>query len=72
MDPSENELATLEFIHLFVEILDKFFGSVCELDIVYYFYKVYAILDDILLGGEIIETSRSGVVKKQRELEFYE
>lgn len=29
----QNELAVLEFIHCFVEVLDKHFGQVCELDI---------------------------------------
>eukprot|EP00983_Pelagomonas_calceolata_P014872 471865-Pelagomonas_calceolata.AAC.1 len=29
----QNELAMLEFIHCFVEVLDKHFGQVCELDI---------------------------------------
>ncbi len=29
----QNELAILEFIHCFVEVLDKHFGQVCELDI---------------------------------------
>jgi hypothetical protein len=57
---------------LFVEILDKYFGSVCELDVVYNFYKIYAIIDDIMIGGEIIETSKNSVIKKQRELEFYD
>ena len=62
----------MEFIHLFVETLDKFFGSVCELDVVYNFYKVYAILDELVIGGEIIETCKEKVVKKQREMEFYD
>jgi hypothetical protein len=30
---SQNELAMLELIHCFVEVLDKHFGQVCELDI---------------------------------------
>lgn len=30
---AQNELAMLEFIHCFVEVLDKHFGQVCELDI---------------------------------------
>jgi len=29
----QNELAVLELIHCFVEVLDKHFGQVCELDI---------------------------------------
>jgi hypothetical protein len=57
---------------LFVEILDKYFGSVCELDVVYNFYKVYGVIDDLVLGGEIIETSKALVVRKQRELELFD
>jgi hypothetical protein len=30
----------LKFIHLFVEVLDQYFGNVCELDIVFNFHKV--------------------------------
>jgi hypothetical protein len=33
-------LAYLEAIHFFVEVLDSFFGNVCELDLVFNFYKV--------------------------------
>ena len=86
IDSEENELSILEvsniiiiyiylisqFIHLFVEILDKYFGSVCELDVVYNFYKVYGIIDDMILGGELIETSKNNLIKRQRELEYYD
>ena len=40
VDANDNELACLEAIHLFVEVLDAFFGNVCELDLVFNFYKV--------------------------------
>jgi hypothetical protein len=36
---TENELACLEAIHLFVEILDTYFSHVCELDLVWHFHK---------------------------------
>ena len=72
IDYNDNELASLELIHLFVEIMDKFFGSVCELDVVYNFYKAYTILDEIIIGGEIVETSIKSVIKKLKELEVYE
>ena len=61
VDSLENELGCLELIHLFVEILDKYFGSVCELDVVYNFYKVYAVLDELIIGGEVIETSKTAI-----------
>ena len=40
VDINDNELAYLEAIHLFVETLDSFFQNVCELDLVFNFYKV--------------------------------
>eukprot|EP00878_Enallax_costatus_P044024 GHUV01052170.1.p1 GENE.GHUV01052170.1~~GHUV01052170.1.p1 ORF type:complete len:101 (-),score=20.96 GHUV01052170.1:132-434(-) len=40
IDVSDNELAALEAIHLFVEILDHYFSNVCELDLVFNFHKV--------------------------------
>jgi AP-2 complex subunit sigma-1 len=42
VDANDNELAYLEAIHFFVEVLDSFFGNVCELDLVFNFYKVSA------------------------------
>ena len=72
INTDDNELASLELIHLFVETLDKYFGSVCELDVVYNFYKVYSVLDELLVGGEIVETSKVNILKKLREIEFYE
>lgn len=35
VDEEENELAILEFIHCIVETMDKYFGNVCELDIMF-------------------------------------
>lgn len=35
VDEEENELSILELIHCLVETLDKWFGNVCELDIMY-------------------------------------
>lgn len=39
-DKEDNELLTLEIIHHYVEILDRYFGNVCELDIIFNFHKV--------------------------------
>ncbi|KAK0553883.1 AP-2 complex subunit sigma [Tilletia horrida] len=64
VDANDNELAYLEAIHLFVEILDTFFGNVCELDLVFNFYKVYSILDEVFLAGEIEETSKTVVLSR--------
>ena len=69
VDTGDNELAYLEGIHLFVEMLDRYFGNVCELDLVFNFHKVYAILDECLLAGEMQETSALVILDRVRELE---
>ncbi|XP_046910205.1 AP-1 complex subunit sigma-2 isoform X1 [Dermatophagoides farinae] len=63
IEQSDNELLCLELIHRYVELLDKYFGSVCELDIIFNFEKAYFILDELLLGGFIQETSKKNVLK---------
>ncbi|WFD32491.1 AP-2 complex subunit sigma [Malassezia sp. CBS 17886] len=64
IDMDDNELAYLEAIHLFVEVLDSYFSNVCELDLMFHFYKVYAILDEIFLAGEIEETSKNDILER--------
>ncbi|KAL4723132.1 AP-2 complex subunit sigma [Fusarium chlamydosporum] len=72
VDTNDNELAFLEAIHFFVEVLDAFFGNVCELDLVFNFYKVYAILDEVFLAGEIEETSKQVVLTRLEHLDKLE
>jgi len=72
VDVNDNELAYLESIHLFVELLDKFFASVCELDLVFNFHKIYSILDEVYLGGEIQETSKRIILERLQEIQKLE
>ena len=53
MDLEDNNLAYLEAIHNFVEVLNEFFHNVCELDLVFNFYKV--ILHHSLLFCGLVE-----------------
>jgi AP-2 complex subunit sigma-1 len=69
VDVNDNELAYLEGIHLFVEMLDRYFGNVCELDLVFNFHKVYAILDEYIVTGELQETSQLVMLDRLKELE---
>ncbi|THD23243.1 19 kDa Golgi adaptor protein adaptin [Fasciola gigantica] len=62
IEPQDNELLTLEIIHRYVELLDKYFGSVCELDIIFHFEKAYYVLDEFLLGGEVQETGKDSAL----------
>jgi len=63
VDREDNELITLEVIHHFVEILDRYFGNVCELDLIFNFHKAYYILDELLVAGELQETSKKTVLR---------
>ncbi|RKP18264.1 AP-1 complex subunit sigma-2-like protein [Rozella allomycis CSF55] len=54
----ENELIILEMIHRYVELLDEYFGNVCELDVVFNFECAYYILDELFIGGELQESSK--------------
>jgi len=69
IDVNDNELLYLETIHLFVELLDQYFSNVCELDIVFNFNKVYGILDEFILAGEIQETSKKEILERIKEVE---
>eukprot|EP00958_Prasinococcus_capsulatus_P009929 scaffold962_cov372-Prasinococcus_capsulatus_cf.AAC.11 len=63
VDGTDNELLALELIHLYVEILDRYFGNVCELDLIFNFHKAYYILDEVFLAGELQESSKKTVSK---------
>ncbi|EKM83689.1 hypothetical protein AGABI1DRAFT_66564 [Agaricus bisporus var. burnettii JB137-S8] len=63
IEPSDNELITLEIIHRYVEALDGYFGNVCELDLIFNFDYAYHVLDELILGGEMQETSKLAVLK---------
>ncbi|CEG00281.1 Adaptor protein complex, sigma subunit [Ostreococcus tauri] len=69
VDLNDNELTHLESIHLFVEMLDHFFANVCELDLVFNFQKVYLLVDEFILGGEVQDTSKRAIMERLAELE---
>lgn len=62
-DNTDNELITLEIVHRYVEQMDKYYGNVCELDIIFNFQKAYFILDELLIAGEMQETSKKNVLR---------
>ncbi|KAI0986142.1 hypothetical protein GJ496_010975 [Pomphorhynchus laevis] len=63
IDQDDNELLTLEVIHRYVEILDKYFGSVCELDIIFNYERAYFVWDEFVCGGYLQESSKRAVLK---------
>ncbi|CCF58189.1 hypothetical protein KAFR_0E00350 [Kazachstania africana CBS 2517] len=72
VDLNDDEPIYLSHIHLFVEVLDSFFGNVCELDIVFSFYKAYMVMDEMFLGGEIQEISKDVLLEKLSSLDRLE
>jgi len=69
VDSDDNELSYLEAIHLFVEILDVYFGNVCELDLVFNFWKVYSVLDEVFMAGELLDTSKAAILLRLESLD---
>mmetsp|Transcript_34391 Transcript_34391/g.79511 ORF Transcript_34391/g.79511 Transcript_34391/m.79511 type:complete len:128 (+) Transcript_34391:387-770(+) len=62
-DGDVNELGMLEFIHNLVETMDRWAGSICELDIMYQMEKVHFIVDEIVMNGYVMETNKSNILK---------
>merc|ERR1719410_272975 len=58
VDGDENELAILEFIHIVVETLDRYFENVCELDVMFNLEKAHFIVEEMFSNGCIVETNR--------------
>mmetsp|Transcript_32077 Transcript_32077/g.78134 ORF Transcript_32077/g.78134 Transcript_32077/m.78134 type:complete len:158 (-) Transcript_32077:175-648(-) len=63
IERKDNELLMLEVIHHFVETLDGYFGNVCELDIIFNFHKAYFILDELIIAGQLQETSKRKIIQ---------
>ncbi|KAL7096851.1 hypothetical protein ACP275_10G106200 [Erythranthe tilingii] len=58
VDNEENELGILEFIHLLVETMDRHFGNVCELDIMFHLEKA----QEMVMSGCVVETSKANIL----------
>ena len=63
IEKDDNELIVLDVIHHFVEVLDRYFGNVCELDLIFNFHQTYFILEEMIIGGHIMESSKKNVLK---------
>lgn len=50
-----------------METLDKCFENVCELDMIFHVDKVHHILDEIVMGGMVLETSMTEIVSRIEE-----
>jgi len=52
--------------------MDKAYGNVCELDIIFNFQKAYHILDELLLDGTLQESSKREVLRRVGQQDQYE
>ncbi|KAF6772229.1 hypothetical protein AHF37_08660 [Paragonimus kellicotti] len=67
VDSSESELGILDLIQVFVEALDKCFENVCELDLIFHVDKVHYILNEVVLGGMVLETHINEITMRYEE-----
>lgn len=60
---TESPLALLDLIQVFVEALDRLFENVCELDLIFNFETLHAVLGEMIVGGVVVETGLDKVVE---------
>ncbi|VDM91935.1 unnamed protein product [Onchocerca ochengi] len=72
VDSSESELGILDLIQVFVETLDRCFENVCELDLIFHVDKVHHILDELVMGGMVLETNMNEILLRIQEQEKME
>ena len=57
---------------VFVETLDRYFENVCELDLIFHSDKTHFILDEIVMGGMVLETSNVEILTALAEMDRLE
>eukprot|EP00771_Trimastix_marina_P000363 gnl/Trimastix_PCT/1382.p1 GENE.gnl/Trimastix_PCT/1382~~gnl/Trimastix_PCT/1382.p1 ORF type:complete len:150 (+),score=43.71 gnl/Trimastix_PCT/1382:119-568(+) len=72
VDQTESELGIMDLIQSFVECLDKCFENVCELDLIFHSDKVHHILDEMIMGGLVLETRFQQVLPSIENMEKLE
>eukprot|EP01130_Rhizamoeba_saxonica_P002215 TRINITY_DN12065_c0_g1_i1.p1 TRINITY_DN12065_c0_g1~~TRINITY_DN12065_c0_g1_i1.p1 ORF type:complete len:179 (-),score=42.69 TRINITY_DN12065_c0_g1_i1:61-597(-) len=72
VDEGESELGILDLIHTVVETVDRCFKNGSELDVIFNFTKVHAIIDEIIQAGLVCETDKEiifGNLVEQKKVE---
>ncbi|KPM08251.1 AP-3 complex subunit sigma-1-like protein 1 [Sarcoptes scabiei] len=60
------------FWQVFVETLDKCFENVCELDLIFHVDKVHNILNELVMGGMVLETNMTEIIARINEQNLLE
>ena len=68
---TESPLALLDLIQVFVEALDRLFENVCELDLIFNFETLHAVLGEMIVGGVVVETGLDKYVLFARAVLVY-
>lgn len=53
----------MDLIQVYVEALDRLFENVCELDLIFNFETLHAVLAEMIVGGVVVETGLDKVVE---------
>jgi AP-3 complex subunit sigma len=67
VDAQESDLGILDLIQVFVEALDKCFENVCELDLIFHSDRVHYVLDEIVMGGMVLETNIGSILQSIKD-----
>ncbi|EYE91027.1 60S ribosomal protein eL8 [Aspergillus ruber CBS 135680] len=59
---TESPLALIDLIQVFVEALDRVFENVCELDLIFGYETMHAVLAEMIVGGIVVETNIDKIV----------
>ncbi|RAL09673.1 60S ribosomal protein eL8 [Aspergillus homomorphus CBS 101889] len=59
---TESPLALIDLIQVFVEALDRMFENVCELDLIFGYETLHAVLGEMIVGGVVVETNIEKIV----------
>jgi AP-3 complex subunit sigma len=66
---TESPLALIDLIQVFVEALDRMFENVCELDLIFGYETMHAVLGEMIVGGVVVETNIEKIVAGVRNQE---
>ncbi|KAK2744027.1 Sigma-adaptin 3A [Myotisia sp. PD_48] len=66
---TESPLALIDLIQVFVETLDRLFENVCELDLIFGYETMHAVLGEMIVGGVVVETNLDRIVQGVRNQE---
>ncbi|GAB1194838.1 AP complex, mu/sigma subunit [Aspergillus pseudonomiae] len=66
---TESPLALIDLIQVFVEALDRIFENVCELDLIFGYETMHAVLSEMIVGGVVVETNIDKIVAGVRSQE---